>query len=88
MSKLKYPLKEYARRADAIFDRRIEPLLTSKDKGKFVAIDVESGDFALASTRLLAFKRLRARLPDCLPFFMRVGYPAAVKFGHHVRSTP
>ena len=40
----KYPLEEFARRGDAIYKERIEPLLSLKDRGKFVAIDIETGE--------------------------------------------
>jgi hypothetical protein len=81
-------LDEVAKRGHAIFDKKIAPTITPKDKGKFVAIDVDSGEFAMAGTSLLAFKRIHAKQPDCRAFLMRVGYRTATKFGRRVRGTP
>ena len=86
MQNLRVQLKEIARRGHAIFDEKIGPMLTSKDKGKYVAIDIVSSDYEMARTRLLAFQRLHARIPDCEAFMIRVGHRAAVKFGRHVRT--
>jgi len=85
----KYPLKEFAARGDAIYKERIEPLLTSKDKGKFVAIDIETGEYEIARDRMLATDRLYERLPDAQPWMVRVGYAYSVKFGYrkHVKES-
>ena len=44
--KPRYSKEEFARRGDAIYTKRILPKLASKDAGKFLAIDIETGDFA------------------------------------------
>jgi len=80
-------LADVAERGHAIFDEKIEPTLSAKDKGKFVAIDVDSGEFATATTGLLALKRIHKIQPGCRAFLMRVGHRTAVKFGRHVRVT-
>lgn len=80
------PLKEFARRGDAIYKEKIEPLMTAKAKGKFVSIDIETGEYESARTRMLATNRLYARLPDAQPWVVRVGFPAVVNFGSN--TTP
>jgi len=82
----RYPLKEFSRRGDELYKNRIEPLLSPKDKGKFVAIDIETGEYEMARTRLLATDRLFARLPDAQPWMVRVGFPFVVKFGYRVQA--
>lgn len=36
--------EEFARRGDAIYEKKIRPHLKPGDKGKYVAIDIETGE--------------------------------------------
>jgi hypothetical protein len=60
----KYTKEAFARRGDAVYDREVRPHLKGKDKGKFVAIDIESGAFEIAEEELAAVDKLSARVPD------------------------
>ncbi len=51
--------EELARLGAEVFDRRVRPILRPEDDGKFVAIDVETGDFELDDDST-AVVRLRA----------------------------
>jgi hypothetical protein len=77
----KRDLDELAKLADEILHRKIEPLLTSDDAGKFVAIDVDSADFEVHEDDLTAVRRLKARRPSAQAVMCRVGYAAAYKMG-------
>jgi len=57
-------MAEFAARRDAIYEREVEPHLTSEYVGKFVAIDVESGAYEIGSDELTASVRLLARPPE------------------------
>ena len=46
-----------------LFDRRVRPALRPEDDGKFVAIDVDSGDYELDEDDYTAIMRLRSRQP-------------------------
>jgi hypothetical protein len=37
--------EELARMGSGVFDRRVRPMLRPEDDGKFVALDVQSGDY-------------------------------------------
>jgi hypothetical protein len=41
----RYSKEEFARRGDAIYEKDILPKLTAKDAGKFLAIDIETGQY-------------------------------------------
>jgi hypothetical protein len=74
-------MKEYANRGDAIYDRDIRPSLEAANLGKFVAIDIETGDFEIDSDELAASDRLLARRPDAQTWLRRVGSRYARRFG-------
>ncbi len=77
----RYSKEEFAERGDAIYDRVIRPRLSDEDDGKFVAIDIETGDFEMDSDEYTAVERLYARRPDAQPWMRRVGYRAVHTFG-------
>ncbi len=58
-------------------DRRIRPV----DDGKFVAIDVETGDYEIDEDDYAVIARLRSRRPAAEIWLMRAGYPAAYRIG-------
>lgn len=72
-TKRRYPKEEFARRGDAIYEKDIRPQLKPKDKGKFLAIDIETGEFAIASDELIAGDKLRKRIPDAQIWMVRIG---------------
>ena len=43
----RYGKEEFARRGDAIYEKAVRPQLKADDEGKFAAIDIESGEFAI-----------------------------------------
>jgi len=79
----RYSKEEFARRGDAIYERDIRPHLKPADKGNFVAIDIESGDYEIDPDRMAANHRLRARVPDSQTWLVRVGYRYTRRFGGH-----
>jgi hypothetical protein len=68
------PKEEIAERGDQIYDGKVAPGLTPEAHGKFVAIDVESGEFEIDPDEQAACARLRERLPDSQTWLRRVGY--------------
>jgi len=74
-------LEEFARRGDALYERDIRPKLAAKDVGKFLAIDIETGEYAIAADEMKAGNKLRARLPEAQIWMVRIGYPSTHRFG-------
>ena len=80
-TKRRYSKEEFARRGDAIYEKDILPKLTTKDVGKFLAIDIETGEYEIAADEMKAGDKLRARLPEAQIWMVRVGYASARSFG-------
>lgn len=81
----RYSKEEFARRGDAIYDRAIAPRLEAANRGKFVSIDIETGEFEIDADELAATRRLRARIPDAQVWFRRIGSKFARRFGPRPR---
>ena len=79
----RYPKEEFALRGTAIYDRDIQPLLKLKDKGKFVAIDIETGSYEIDEDEMTACRQLRSRIPDSQTWLVRVGFRYTRRFGGH-----
>jgi hypothetical protein len=79
--KHRYSKEEFARRGDAIYEKDILPKLAAKDVGKFLAIDIETGDYEMAADEMKAGDKLCARLPEAQIWMVRIGHAAARNFG-------
>ena len=49
--------------------------------GKIVAIDIETGDFAVAEDSLTASDPLQERHPEAQTWFVKIGYKAVHRIG-------
>jgi hypothetical protein len=72
-------LDELARLGGEIFDRQVRPALRPEDNGKFVALDVETGDYEIDEDDYTAVARLRARKPAADVWLMQAGYPTTYR---------
>jgi len=54
-------------------------MLRPEDDGKFVALDVQTGDYEVDEDDYAAVSRLRARKPAAEAWLSRVGQPAAYR---------
>ena len=81
--------EETARLGDEIYERDVRPQVEEAHHGEYVAIDVDSGAWALADDLLAAANSLRTQHPLVTDVWMvRVGYRAVHHFGGRpLRST-
>jgi len=79
----RYPMEEFARRGDEIYEREIRTQVEPDHMGQIVAIDIETGAYELGKNELEASKRLLDRNPDAQIWIKRVGFPAVHRFGPH-----
>jgi hypothetical protein len=79
--KRRYSKEEFAQRGDAIYESDVRPRLKSDDDGKFVAIDIDSGNYEMDRDELRAGDKLRARLPQAQIWIVRVGSRYVHRFG-------
>jgi hypothetical protein len=78
----RYSKEEFARRGDEIYESQVRQQIDEEsDRGKIVAIDIETGAFEIADDTMIATRQLYDRLPDAQPWVMRIGYRAVHRFG-------
>ena len=62
---------------EAIYHERFKGKVESVEKGTFIVIDVESGDYEIDPSDATATRRLLQRRPDAVTYGIRVGHRAA-----------
>jgi hypothetical protein len=82
MPERKYPREEHARRGQELYEQQVRPLVEAGNKGKIVAIDIDSGAFEVDDDVIPAGKRLFARYPDAQIWYVRIGYPAVYRMSY------
>src|SRR5581483_11348521 len=79
-------LEELGRRADAAYERYVKPNISPADTGKFVALDVDTGEFEIDGDELAAEDRLLAQHPGATVWLTRVGSRTAHRLGRTIES--
>ncbi|MEM9164132.1 MAG: hypothetical protein AAGC54_13825 [Cyanobacteria bacterium P01_F01_bin.4] len=82
----RYTKEELAQRGQALYESKVRQQVESGNKGKIVAIDIETGSFEVADKVLAATKRLFERYPNAQPWVIRIGYRAVYHFGARTLS--
>ena len=75
----RHPPEELARLGAEAFDRHVRPTLRPEDDGRFVAIDIGTGDYEMDQDDYAAVMRLRARRPSADIWLACVGQPATYR---------
>jgi hypothetical protein len=84
----RYSNEEMARRGPEWYRSAIQPKLGPEFKGKYVAIDVDTGDYEIADQRLIAAHALIARHPEAQIWMERIGHRAVISFGGQPTEEP
>ena len=84
----RYSKEEFAQRGDLIYQTQIRPQVEANNHGKIVAIDIETGDFEVANSTILAVDKLYERKPDAQPWVIRIGHRSVFRFGSRSLRKP
>jgi hypothetical protein len=73
--------EEIVQRGQERYEREIRAQVEAKNKGRFLALDIETGAYEMDEDDLTAEDRLLDRMPHATVFALRIGYPAAYRLG-------
>ena len=79
-----YSPEVVASRGQAIYEQQIRDQVEARNQGKFLVVDIETGDYEIDDDDLKATKRVMAKRPDAVLYGLRIGYPTAYRLGGHV----
>jgi hypothetical protein len=75
-------IREIFRKGRDLF-QKLDAELREKYSGKFIAIEVDSGDYFLGERGIDASRQGKEKYPDKLFYVGRIGHRAAIKFRGH-----
>ncbi len=81
MSYLQYTPEEVAQRGKAIYEQEIRAKVETGNEGKYLVIDIETGDYEIGDDYLTPSKLLHAKHEGAALYAMRIGYPAVGRIG-------
>jgi hypothetical protein len=77
----RYTTEEIAARGKAIYDAQIRAKVEPQYTGKFLIIDIETGNYEMDEDEFAASRRAHAKHPDGAFFGLRVGYRTSGTIG-------
>jgi hypothetical protein len=81
MAHPRYSSDEIVERGQALYDQQIREKVEPQHNGKFMALDIETGDYEIDADSVAAIDRAMANRPDPALYLLRVGFPTAVTLG-------
>ena len=82
----RYSKEEFAQHGDEIYDSQIRSQVEVADRGKIVAIDIDTGAFEVDASEIVACARLEAHHPDAQIWIVRVGSRHVRRFGGRINT--
>jgi hypothetical protein len=81
MAHPRYSSDEIVERGQALYDQQIRDKVEPQHNGKFLVLDIETGEYEVDADSLAALERATAKHPDPALYLLRVGFPTAVTLG-------
>jgi hypothetical protein len=81
MEATRYTNDEIVERGEAIYQRDIRPRVEEGNTGKYLLLDVETGEYEIGTDLLEAAHRAHAKHADAVLYALRIGYPAVAHIG-------
>lgn len=83
----RYSFEDFARRGDSLYETNIRPQVEDFNRGKIVAIDIDTGSWEMDTSEIIASKRLRSKYPSAQIWFVRIGSRSIRRFGRELKQT-
>mgnify|MGYP003507570700 FL=1 len=82
----RYSKEEFAQRGDALYESEVRSQVEEGNRGKIVAIDLETGAFEVDASEIAACNRLEARYPEAQIWIVRIGSRHVRRFGGRTKK--
>ena len=81
MSSSSVTSESVAQRGQELYDREIRAKVEPQNTGKFLVLDVETGDYEIDENDMSAVRRFKDKRPGALFYIIRIGHSAAYRLG-------
>jgi hypothetical protein len=88
MGQPRFTRDEVAARARAIYDQQIRAQVEPEHIGKFLVIDIETGDYEMDEDDVTAMKRAAQKHAADALYGMRIGYRTMGRIGARLTGAP
>lgn len=78
--------EQLAEKGQKIYNEKLKSILEPDKKGKFVVIEVESGDYFVADTVLEAVQEAQKKYPNKVFHTIKIGYEGIFKMGTYAHK--
>ena len=80
--------QQIGQRGQALYYLTFKAQVEEGNRGKFLILDVNTGDYEIDAEDLTASERLLERRPDAVLFGVRIGYRVAYRLGGNKQVNP
>ncbi len=77
----KYTSEEISRRGQILYDQKVRSEIADCEKGKFLVLNIETGEYEIDADELTALQRAKTKQNDAPLYMLRIGHPAAYRLG-------
>ena len=88
MTPATYDKEAICREGQRIYDETLRSQVEGPFRGKFLVIDVLTRDYEIGDDDLEASTHMMARNPNAILYGVRIGSPAAYRFGMRIKDVP
>jgi len=85
MAHPRYTSDEIAKRGQTLYDQKVRAKVEAGNKGKFLVLDIETGEYEMDANEMDALQRAKGKNSDAALYILRVGYSAAHRLGGQFR---
>lgn len=82
----RYGAQETVRRAEELYAQRIRPQVEAQHRGRYIAIDIETGEYEVGDDYHAAARSLLARKPSAALGALRIGYATVGRIGGRTKA--
>ena len=73
--------EEISRRGQILYDQKVRSEIADCEKGKFLVLNIETGEYEIDADELTALQRAKTKQNDAALYMLRIGHPAAYRLG-------
>ena len=84
MSYSNYSHGSIAARGEEIYQQRLRGKVESEHRGKFLTIDIKTGNYEIDADEVASSMRLLEKHPEAVIYCLRIGSPAAHRIGFKI----
>ncbi len=87
MARIHYKSEDVVARGKEIYQQQIQDKVEPVHNGKFLSVDIETGDYEIGTDDLSPSMQLLNKRPDAVIYSLRIGFQAAHRMGFKISST-